>query len=319
MSAKNDGYVCPNSSKDSRAAYSPGREEFEIQQAYNSLVRAGGRPICSLGETASISKNPEEWRKILAPWLESPLSDGAINWKTIFQQQLSNWELFKAWQHSNRNTQGPTPPGTLLEDAGDERRGSLSSSDGDALGLTRFEAHLAKARHQLDHHCGFTKSFTFNVDTGRQDEWTTWVEYLSFECYCCHPRHGRLEGAAPLDVRPAVSLRAREEDPASQVGAAQDGLMQEAEEANGTGRHDLILEWALLQEPDIAAASASRQRELDVAGDVWQKVVLGPRLKRNRDGSLCMAGNVVFQTYLLGGIEGDEDGAKGHKRSRNLV
>ncbi|KAG8415382.1 hypothetical protein J3458_009232 [Metarhizium acridum] len=106
MSAEIDDLVFPDLSADIRTTYSPGREEFDILQAYNSLIKAGGRPICPLGETASISKHPRKHLELLGPWVKAPLVDLAIDWKGIFEKQLSNWQRFRAWQQFQQGIGG---------------------------------------------------------------------------------------------------------------------------------------------------------------------------------------------------------------------
>lgn len=203
MSAKNDGRASPNSSTSNRATYSPGRKEFEILQAYNSLIKAGGRPICPLGDTTHISKDPGRYRAILSPWVKDPLASSIIDWKDVFQQQLSNWQRFRAWQQSNRDAE-MFMPDVLAQDSAEEGNPSPSSSDHSSKS-TKLEVHVARAKRRLSN-CGFTKSFTFDIDLGRQDEWTTWIEYLSFECYCCDSRPQRLQPARLDDLRSAMIL-----------------------------------------------------------------------------------------------------------------
>ncbi|KJK75591.1 hypothetical protein H634G_08955 [Metarhizium anisopliae BRIP 53293] len=389
MSAEIDDLVVPNLSADIRTTYSPGREEFEILQAYNSLIKAGGRPICPLSETASISKHPRRHLELLGPWVKAPLADLAIDWKGIFEKQLSNWQHFKAWQQSNRESEAlpdTDTPETLLQAASDGANRPLSSSCYSS-GSKKFEAHLAMARRRLNH-CGFTKCFTFDMDLGRQDEWTTWIEYLSFECYCCDA-HSRshfkptsvndLESAISLDYvsslvekeltsmhygidgysRDGTSTRhhanncdspmnspqeaqydthasrkdeyGADEGAASKVdgirpwlgglissgvGVTHDGTGTATGEPNDTNHHNLILRWALLQEPQIAAKSATSQGRISGTGKPWP-TTHSPRRKRHWDGSLCSKRPGVFQSEGLG--KNNDGGDPEHKRSRNSI
>lgn len=379
MSAENDGYTQPASSTRSKT-YSPGREEFEILEAYNTLIKAGGRPVCPLGETNSISQYPGRYRSILGPWIRNPLTSSTIDWKDVFQQQLYNWQRFKAWQQSNRDIEDTR--NLPLEESSDEGNYSPSRS-GYISKSTKFEAHVAKAKRRLSH-CGFTKSFTFDMDMGRQDEWTTWIEYMSFECYCCDVHFQHIGPTTIADLRPMRILDNTEDPPETEHGR-----FSEANEANsryaslpsninlnaslGNGRynahttgkvlnytdnaggshtrtriretsgstftsldcgtskpvksakaagetqhaehHNLILRWALLQEPEIAAKIVNSPRDLSAKGIPWTSIH-GPRLKRNRDGSLCNVPRAACHDGTLSEKGVDDENIE-HKRSRN--
>uniref|UniRef100_A0A1Y1MUK4 Uncharacterized protein n=1 Tax=Photinus pyralis TaxID=7054 RepID=A0A1Y1MUK4_PHOPY len=389
MSAEIDDLVVPNLPADIRTTYSPGREEFEILQAYNSLIKAGGRPICPLSETASISKHPREHLELLGPWVEAPLVDLEIDWKGIFEKQLSNWQHFKAWQQSNRESEAlpdTATPGTLLQATSDGANRPPPSSCCSSRS-TKFEAHLAMARRRLSH-CGFTKCFTFDMDLGKQDEWTTWIEYLSFECYCCNAhalshfkptsvtdlestiildhvtslvekehtsRHSGIDGYSGDGTStshhvsncdsPINSLQEAQYDThasrkdeygadegavskvdgirpwlggliSSGAGVTYDGTGTATGEPNDTNHHNLILRWALLQEPEIAAKSATSQGRPSATGKAWP-TTHSPRRKRHWDGSLCSTRPVVFQNEGLG--QTNDGGDLEYKRPRNSI
>ncbi|TWU74611.1 hypothetical protein ED733_001385 [Metarhizium rileyi] len=327
MSAKNDSHSVSHLSEGARTTYSPGRAEFEILQAYNSLIEAGGHPICSLAETTSISKQPGKHREILGPWMKEPSADFAIDWKGVFEHQLSNWRLFRAWQQTNRESgTAPDTPDIRSEDCdGRGDRESFASDYGSKS--SKFEAHLTLARRLLSN-CGFTKSFTFDMDSGRQDEWTTWIEYLSFECYCCdigthprvsshacdhasslHPSSRSSSSGSPSKAHCATDMsgenklhldldavlkehRTRswsdESPPTSPSTTTYDGTRAESKNTHDTDHHNLILRWALLQEPKIAAKSSASQRGFKTTSDpLPYDYSKGPRPKRHRDGSQC--------------------------------
>ncbi|KAG5996859.1 hypothetical protein E4U54_002472 [Claviceps lovelessii] len=194
--------------------YSPGRKEYEILQAYNSLIAAGGRPVCPLGDTYYVSKDPERYLEILVPWIgrgSVPAPDRGLDWKDIFQQQLLNWQQFRAWQQAHRDEHQSHHRKTMSSpspDGGGGGGGSRSS---------KLEMHAESTRERLTHR-GFTKSFCFSHDAARQDAWTTWIEYLSFECYCLDDCSRRLTGAAaPADLRTAMAAA---NDPAWTAGTS---------------------------------------------------------------------------------------------------
>lgn len=384
MSAKNDGRASPTSSASTRCTYGPGREEFEVLQAYNSLIKAGGRPVCPLGETTRISKDPGRYSTILSPWVKDPLASSIIDWKDIFQQQLCNWQRFRAWQQSNRDVE-MFMPDVPAHDAAEDGNPSPSSSDYSSRS-TKLDVHVARAKRRLSS-CGFTKSFTFNNDLGRQDEWTTWIEYLSFECYCCDFRSQRLQSVGLDDLHSAMILGhfaaqankghandlpgssynpdstlmsdhvrnnddhgilptedldtrnltwkhtySLDEDDTlkdARIGGENEGTCVEGGAVNrthdGNGRsnreirdtehHNLILRWALLQEPKIAAQFIHCQPATSVDGEPLREIQV-PRLKRNRDGSLCNTNPVHFQNGILEEANDNDVGLE-HKRSRN--
>ncbi|EFY93201.1 hypothetical protein MAC_00984 [Metarhizium acridum CQMa 102] len=390
MSAEIDDLVFPDLSADIRTTYSPGREEFDILQAYNSLIKAGGRPICPLGETASISKHPRKHLELLGPWVKAPLVDLAIDWKGIFEKQLSNWQRFRAWQQSNRELEAfpdADAPEALLKDTS-EGENRPPSGSGYGSRSTKFQAHLAMARRRLSH-CGFTKAFTFDMDLRRQDEWTTWIEYLSFECYCCDAhshtlhlkptsvndlesiiildhvaslvekeqtsRHSGIDGysgdgtstshhvsncespmnspkEAQYDAHaPRKDAYGADEGVVSKVNgiipllgglissgaaATYDGTGTATGERNNTNHHNLILRWALLQEPEIAAKSATSQGRPSAAGNPWPTTHT-PRRKRHWDGSLCRTRPVVFRNDGLGRT--NDGGELARKRFRHSI
>ncbi|KAG6026718.1 hypothetical protein E4U41_001184 [Claviceps citrina] len=331
MSAKNDGVFLKTLEADVSTTYSPGRKEYEILQAYNSLVEAGGRPVCRLGDTNHVSKDPGRYSEILVPWTggTTSASDDGLDWKGIYQQQLSNWQQFRAWQRAHRDA-------------------PAYSEQVSAGASSRFEVHVESTRERLTH-CGFTKSFCFNNDTDRQDDWTTWIEYLSFECYCLDDcsRHLRAEGLGNLRIamrfdypasaaqgndhssRASSSSGLEEKSTSSPFSSNQSGdgasrapsatttvdaqksphpavtrmddspasgnasqarselddtVAGKSTKLNDAHHHNLILRWAFLQEPEIAAMCAQQPGIGSVHETAALKSGLGRR-KRHRDGS----------------------------------
>ncbi|KAG6003177.1 hypothetical protein E4U21_002291 [Claviceps maximensis] len=366
MSAKNDGtFVKPcGVDVDVSTTYSPGRKEYEILQAYNSLIEAGGRPVCPLGDTYHVSKDPERYLEILVPWIGGgsiSTSDRVLDWKDIFEQQLLNWQQFRAWQRAHRDgyqthhrkQMSSTNPTNMSGGGGGG--GSRSS---------KLEIHVESTRERLIHR-GFNKSFCLNNDTEVQDDWTTWIEYLSFECYClddCSPHLmtaaaessqnnpaqvfssglGEPEAKSALiessnqrcdDARGAASLITAANAPRSHdtkrteccsdnekssgkswmnnsttskdkftfTSPSQGYFERAIDDLAGKGSrpaklhdaesHSLILRWAFLQEPDIAATCSRKSsivslthNETETGATILTSEL--QRLKRRRDGSL---------------------------------
>ncbi|GAB0135064.1 hypothetical protein EsDP_00003416 [Epichloe bromicola] len=354
MSAKNDGSISKASNVHVSTTYGPGRKEYEVLQAYNSLIEAGGRPVCRLGDTNHISKDPVRYLEMLVPWIGGSSSDSGLDWRSIFQQQLFNWQQFRAWQKAHRDVPAVSGAANTTKEGsvtGNIQRAN-SSVDGSS---SKFEIHVESTRERLTH-CGFTKSFCFDNDTHGQDDWTTWIEYLSFECSCfddcsrhlkaeelgnlgattmlkcpdspaqsnhghsrAQPTHpGLKHSSAPHTGHGAPRSHGGQRLNGNNVGVAEmdnswtsentsnarsdhDGTVSRAAKLNDAEHHNLILKWALLQEPEIAAM---RVHQPGVIGSSHKRAMLGPdlrRLKRHRDGSLCASGIKLSQ------IDRDDD------------
>ncbi|KAG5955715.1 hypothetical protein E4U58_006973 [Claviceps cyperi] len=259
MAARNDAWKA--SDVDVADTYRPGRKEYEILQAYNLLIKSGGRPICTLEDINHVSEDPERHLEILAPWISGcSTSDGDLDWKDIFRQQLLNWRKFRAWQRVHRDV--PAHRGTMHSPSG----GFLSSS-------SRLETHVVSTRERLKRY-GFTKPFCFIDDAEKQDDWTTWAEYMSYECQCledCSRGRNAAEARASTshdskgsdssfydhsEIRPMV------DDGLSASETTDDAIGEETLRLNDAKHHRLILRWIILQEPGIAAVSLQQARSM---------------------------------------------------------
>lgn len=69
-------------------------------------------------------------------------------------------------------------------------RGRPQRDDDDAKAVL-FRYAAAVSRLLMDH--GFVQPFQLQADPKQQDQWTTYVEYLAFECFCL----GKLAASAP--------------------------------------------------------------------------------------------------------------------------
>lgn len=310
MAARNDAWKA--SDVDVADTYRPGRKEYEILQAYNLLIKAGGRPICTLEDINHVSEDPERHFEILAPWIGGySTSDGSLDWKVIFRQQLLNWRKFRAWQRAHRDISAQRGP--MHSPSG----GSFSSS-------STLEAHVGSTRERLERY-GFTKPFFFNDNAEKQDDWTTWVEYMSYECQCLEDcSRGRIaaEGrtSTSQDSKGPESsfydhseISPMDHDGSSASELTDDAIGEETMRLNDTKHHRLILRWIVLQEPEIAAVSLQQASSMG-SETAMAKNGLG-RFKRLRDGSL--RGSVPGGgQFLSGDCPNDDASEQEAKRCR---
>ncbi|KAG6110423.1 hypothetical protein E4U31_005890 [Claviceps sp. LM219 group G6] len=303
MAAKNDAWKA--SDGDVADTYRPGRKEYEILQAYNLLIKAGGRPVCTLEDINHVSEDPERHFEILAPWIGGCYtSDGSLDWKDIFRQQLLNWRKFRAWQRVHRDI--PAQRGAMHSRSG----GSLSSS-------STLEAHGVSTRERLERY-GFTKPFCFNDNAEKQDDWTTWVEYMSYECQCLEDCS---RGRNAAEARASTSHDSKgpdssfydhskfspiDDDGSSASEITDDAIREETMRLNEAKHHRLILRWIVLQEPEIAAVSLQQASSM-ASETAMAKNGLG-RFKRLRDGSL--RGSVPGGGHFISGDCPNDDASE---------
>ncbi|OAQ60796.1 protein kinase [Purpureocillium lilacinum] len=176
-------------------------------EAFNDLVRDGGRPLYSIGLIEQVSRTPEEHRDILRPFWDYP-RDSQVSW-LVFRRQVKRWQAFRIWQIDNRG---------LEDDDGGfpayvEMMKRLYTKDGYDEGVAKIEADPTylksgweyerrirrwQRHHQREPGCngfsdyvdamkqrltrhGFTRSFELQANPKLQDKLTTWIEYLCFE------------------------------------------------------------------------------------------------------------------------------------------
>ena len=106
------------------------------------------------GPYRAVSKNPGEYRHLLWPWQEVSDHQHAIDWE-VFSKQYLRWYQFGYWQRAQR----------------EEYHGCIP----------RYTAWAKKllARFSL------SQPFEFDEDPERQDQLTTWIEYLAYEYSVC--------------------------------------------------------------------------------------------------------------------------------------
>ncbi|KAM7210956.1 hypothetical protein V8F06_013670 [Rhypophila decipiens] len=199
------------SDRQSRETMSP--EPTTVMQArwYNQLVADGGRPLYSLDQLDKIASNPALHHSLLRPWASNPDAPQPDDWE-VFSKQLESWWDFRRWQRDNRNWDGFDEAAELAvyleehkkyfkikgsgrtEDAGFERtlrsmwatdkkkRLTQRKREWETRGDQTFQGYVKAAKQRLGEH-GFTQPFQLQQDSQLQDAWTTWVEYIEFNCW----------------------------------------------------------------------------------------------------------------------------------------
>ncbi|KAK1471432.1 hypothetical protein CCUS01_05913 [Colletotrichum cuscutae] len=72
------------------------------RESYQSLVRAGGRPLYAIDLLEVVLNDPSSFVDTLRPWLNTSAGNRP---ETVFQRQLSRWQDFGKWQNDNRGRQ----------------------------------------------------------------------------------------------------------------------------------------------------------------------------------------------------------------------
>jgi len=173
-------------------------------KCYHALLADGCRPLFPISLLAQVETNPEAYRDLLRPWTRYPDTSDPEDWQ-VFSRQRDCWKQFRTWQLRNRR-QTPSFPTYLAEYRRDsemsgeapvqaarpefeqtarrlwEREYNYGPLQLDDHPEAVFSRYAEAARTLLADH-GFIQSFQLQADSKQQDQWTTYVEYLAFECY----------------------------------------------------------------------------------------------------------------------------------------
>ncbi|KAJ8124649.1 hypothetical protein O1611_g8990 [Lasiodiplodia mahajangana] len=188
-------------------------------EAYNDLVKDGGRPLYPINLLDRVFRNPDKHNELLRPWLPGwrtrfpwKMYDNFDEPRRIFQRQLVRWEDFRKWQNDNRDINDdadyPTyvewvkrrekrfaeefypqlladleaDPSCLKKDQGRHQRlRSLQRRDcRESRDGKGFDGYVEAVKQRLTRH-GFTRPFQLQKDPKQQDRLTEWIEYLNFE------------------------------------------------------------------------------------------------------------------------------------------
>ncbi|KAI3532306.1 hypothetical protein CABS02_13891 [Colletotrichum abscissum] len=183
--------------------------KLEIE-AYHDLIRNGGRPLYPIDLIHDVYREPENFADLLRPWQEI-LAD--VRPEGIFQGQSQRWQDFRRWQNDNRGREDDDGgfPAYVEWQKSIIRRDCLHRSrvkrlaeieaDPSSLepewdaqqslrarqrrlnreyGCRGFRDYAEAVRRRLTSH-DFTQDFHLDENPMKQDQLTTWIEYLNYE------------------------------------------------------------------------------------------------------------------------------------------
>ncbi|CAH0017121.1 unnamed protein product [Clonostachys rhizophaga] len=197
---------------------------------YHLLLADGGRPFYSIEKLDAVEQDPDSHDDLIGPWkhLDS-FSGGLFLWE-VFQRQLDRWEQFRRWQleHRNQDAQAYEKHIEKLRTKYARFAGRSSGDDRKLAGLddpdsyereyfqakdkvrkltlqwlsqgghlyTGFSNYAEDVRRCLRQH-GFLDRIDLDMDPKKQDELTTWAEYVHFEFWLLAAYERVLERATP--------------------------------------------------------------------------------------------------------------------------
>ncbi|KAI0970506.1 hypothetical protein F4678DRAFT_462202 [Xylaria arbuscula] len=187
----------PQTGRSSSLSPQPGADKEHQIRCRQWLIDEGGKPLCSLEILDKIYDNPEAYATLLEPWLDGAPTSSLYD-AGLFSQQLEAWREFRRWQRSNRGLS------IVREEDFDvflnEQRHDMESKGfSEAWQRDRsrheqqwkrqrevpngtFTEYTEAARLRVAGH-GFARQFELREDVEEQDDRTTWIEYLEFECW----------------------------------------------------------------------------------------------------------------------------------------
>lgn len=197
------------SSEDGECEAKFGPQEYQAR-CYQALLEEGGRPLFDVGLLPSISANVDEYHDLLRPWRLYPDSTHPTDWE-VFHRQLFRWQEFGAAQlwHRGRtldfseyleqkrrhaHMQGRAKKyiygvgyeqvqrGLWEREHGPSHPQRYDTDDEAKAAIVEYNHVLKKLLEQY----GFAQPFQLHLDLKKQDQWTTFVEYLGFECHQLH-------------------------------------------------------------------------------------------------------------------------------------
>ncbi|KAL8709012.1 MAG: hypothetical protein Q9220_006221 [cf. Caloplaca sp. 1 TL-2023] len=173
------------------------------KSCHQELVRGSGRPACSIEEMSDILAAPMARYQAVQPWLtdEPDTEDGRGDLKTIFTRQFARWWDFHKSQWVSRGL-GDTEGGlSAFLDASRRKyegmgfKAMVSAPSFDETIQRQWErmpatlekseaqtfsaySHAVKMRLAIHH---FSQPLRLKGNPQKQNAWTEWLEYLSFE------------------------------------------------------------------------------------------------------------------------------------------
>ncbi|KAF0318440.1 hypothetical protein GQ607_014358, partial [Colletotrichum asianum] len=202
------------------------RTRYE-RESYHNLVGAGGRPLYTIDQLEHVLDDPGAFVDMLQPWLNTSTGNRP---ESIFQRQLCRWQDFGRWQNDNRDRQDDD--GGFLAYVEKEKQFARTDYTSEA-GLKRiadietnplclqgewdlrqslrrrqrylyrergckgFRNYASAVKRRLVSH-GFLQPFNLSVDPGKQDELTTWIEYLNYEYWWLDQYRCTIERLQPI-------------------------------------------------------------------------------------------------------------------------
>ncbi|KAK0624523.1 hypothetical protein B0T17DRAFT_654453 [Bombardia bombarda] len=180
-------------------------QQYETN-CYQALLDDGCRPLFDLSLLPQVSTNPDAYHNLLRPWTTYSDMSYEEDWQ-VFSRQLFRWNEFRSWQLKCRG-QIPSFSEYLEEYQREHERlqfgPSVWAADPDTEEVARHqweykyghvqrrenddgdEALLSRHTEDMGRLLGeykFTQPFQLQANAKEQDQWTTYVEYLVFECY----------------------------------------------------------------------------------------------------------------------------------------
>ncbi|KAF2005444.1 hypothetical protein P154DRAFT_530654 [Amniculicola lignicola CBS 123094] len=173
-------------------------------KCYHALLHDGCRPLFPISLLAQVETSPDAYRDLLRPWMRYPDTSDSEDWQ-VFSRQRDRWKQFRTWQLRIRR-QTPSFSAYLEEYRRDCEMSGESPEQTDRPEFEQiarrlwereydygppqlhdspeavFSRYAGAARTLLADH-GFIQPFQLQADSEQQDQWTTFVEYLAFECY----------------------------------------------------------------------------------------------------------------------------------------
>ncbi|KAL6892144.1 hypothetical protein GGI43DRAFT_430217 [Trichoderma evansii] len=162
-------------------------------RCYQALLEEGGRPLFHIDLLPQISANVDKYHDLLRPWRPYPDSAGPTDWE-VFHTQIRgrNFEFPEYLDRERRHEQimGGTSKLINSPEYEQQERNSWERKYGQRKPRqydTDDEEKAAflgynNAMKDLLMDYGFTWPFQLHLDLEQQDQWTTFVEYLGFEC-----------------------------------------------------------------------------------------------------------------------------------------
>lgn len=221
------------------------REDNETR-SYHELIRLDGRPVCSLLDFQKAYNTPQQRAKVLIPWL-NVLDIENLDREDIkaFTTQLEQWEQFQEWQLETRGmprTMGNNDSTEFRHFLNEKRRAFRAIGEEQIADGPNFETSMRRQwqqQHDLESHAGLKgqamntykatretmavtkrrlraagfksrRPFKFHNDPKEQDERTTWIEYLSFECHFQHTGNDRLRQLGEVNKMEEPELKTGE-------------------------------------------------------------------------------------------------------------